>query len=67
MDCNPPGSYAHWILQARILEWVAVFFFRGSFWSRDRTLISCTGKQILYCCVTSDVPPYPIVHILVIN
>ena len=24
MDCSPPGSSVHWILQARILEWVAV-------------------------------------------
>ena len=23
MDCSPPGSSVHWILQARILEWVA--------------------------------------------
>ena len=29
-DCNPPGSSVHGILQARILEWVAVLFFRGS-------------------------------------
>ena len=30
MDCSPPGSSVHGILQARILEWVALFFFRGS-------------------------------------
>ena len=30
MDCSPPGSSANGILQARILEWVAIFFFRGS-------------------------------------
>ena len=30
MDCNPPGSSVHGILQARILEWVAVSFSRGS-------------------------------------
>ena len=29
MDCNPPGSSVHGILQARILEWVAIFFSRG--------------------------------------
>ena len=28
MDCSPPGSSVHGILQARILEWVAVYFFR---------------------------------------
>ena len=35
MDCNPPGSSVHGILQARILEWVAVPFSRGSSQSRD--------------------------------
>ena len=29
MDCSPPGSSAHGILQARILEWVATAFSRG--------------------------------------
>ena len=32
MDCGLPGSSVHGILQARILEWVAVPFSRGSFW-----------------------------------
>ena len=30
MDCSPPGSSVHGILQARILEWVAILFFRAS-------------------------------------
>ena len=30
MDCSPPGSPVHGILQARILEWVAIPFSRGS-------------------------------------
>ena len=30
MDCSPPGSSVHGILQARILEWVAISFSRGS-------------------------------------
>ena len=30
MDCSPPGSYVHWILQASILEWVAMPSSRGS-------------------------------------
>ena len=29
-DCSPPGSSVHGILQARILEWVAISFSRGS-------------------------------------
>ena len=31
MDCNPPGFSVHWILQARLLEWVTILFSRGSF------------------------------------
>ena len=32
MDCSPPGSSIHGILQVRILEWVAISFSRGSSW-----------------------------------
>ena len=40
MRCSPPGSSAHGILQARILEWVAISFSRRSSEPRDRTHIS---------------------------
>ena len=43
MDYRLPGSSVHGILQARILEWVAISFSRGSSGPRDRTLISCIG------------------------
>ena len=49
MDCSPPGSSAHKILQARILEWVAISFSRGSSWHRNQThvsFISCIVRQI---------------------
>ena len=39
--CSPPGSSANGILQARILEWVAMPSFRGSSQPRDRTHVSC--------------------------
>ena len=51
MDCSPPGSSVHGVFQARILEWVAISFFRGSSQPRDQICISCVsciGKQILY-------------------
>ena len=35
MDCSLPGSSVHGILQARILEWVAISFSRGSSQPRD--------------------------------
>ena len=41
MDCSPPGSSVHGILQTRILKWVAVSFSRGTSRPRDRTQISC--------------------------
>ena len=41
MDCSPPGSPVHGILQARILEWVALPFSRGSSLPRTWKQISC--------------------------
>ena len=38
MDCSPPGSSVHGILQSRILEWVAISFSGGSFQYRDQTV-----------------------------
>ena len=37
VDCSPPGSSVHGILQARMLEWVAISSSRGSSWPRDQT------------------------------
>ena len=51
MDCSPPGSSVHGILQARILEWVAMPSSRGSSQPRDQTCVSyvsCIGRQVLY-------------------
>ena len=42
LDCSPPGSSVSGILQARILEWVAISFSRGSSQPRDQTHVSCT-------------------------
>ena len=47
-NCSPPGSYVHWISQAEILEWVAIFSSRGSSQLRDQTHISCIGTRVLY-------------------
>ena len=40
VDCSLPGSSIHGILQARILEWVAISFSRGSSRPRDQTQVS---------------------------
>ena len=41
MDCSPPGSSVHGILQVRILGWVPTSYSRGSSWPRGQTHISC--------------------------
>ena len=43
MDCSPSSSSAHGILQAGILEWVAITFSGGSSRSRDQTHVSCVS------------------------
>ena len=51
MDYSLPGSSDHGILQARVLEWVAMLSSSGSSWPRDRIdvpYISCIGIQVLY-------------------
>ena len=48
LDCSSPGSSLHGIFQARILEWVAISYSRGSSPPRDQTCVSCIGRQILY-------------------
>ena len=53
MDCSPPGSSVHGILQARILGWVAMPSSRGSSWSRDWTHVFC-GSSIGGRFVTTE-------------
>ena len=71
MDCSPPGSSVHGILQARILEWVAIPFSRRSSQPRDQTRVSCIGRWVLYqqflsllgeeplCCQWQHGPGFP--------
>ena len=49
MDCSPPGFSVHGVLQARILEWIAILFLLGIFptWGSSWGLPHC--RQILYC------------------
>ena len=46
MDCSLPGSSVHGIFQARILEWVAISYSRGSSQPRDWTRVSCTACRL---------------------
>ena len=57
MDCSLPGCSVYGIFQARILEWVANSFSRGSSWPWDGTCISCvscTGRQVLTSWATGE-------------
>ena len=48
VDCSLPGSSIHGILQARILEWVAISFSRGSSRPRDQIQVSCiAGRRFM--------------------
>ena len=48
MDCSPPGSSVHGILQARILAWVAIAFSRGTFLTQGLNLGLLHCRQVLY-------------------
>ena len=54
MDCSPPGSSVHGFLQARILEWAAISFPRGSSWPRDRAPVSCTAGRFFAIWATRE-------------
>ena len=61
MDCSLPGSSVFGILQARMMEWVAMPSSRGSFWSRNQTwesYYSCIGRFFTPCHCCSVVQSY---------
>ena len=45
MDCSLPGSSIHGIFQARVLQWVAIYFSRESSWPRDWTWFSHIAER----------------------
>ena len=55
MDCSLPGSSIYGIFQARVLEWVAIAFSRGSSWTRDQTWVSCVvGRHFTVWATRED-------------
>ena len=54
VDYSLPGSSVHGIFQARILEWDAISFFKGSSWSRSRTQVSCITGRFFTVWVTRE-------------
>ena len=55
MDCSPPGSSVHGVLQARILEWVSMPYSRGPSRLRDQTWVSCIAGRFF----TTEQPGKP--------
>ena len=56
MDCSPAGSSVHGILQARILEWVAISFSRGFSQHRDRAWVSCIASRFFTVWAITEAP-----------
>ena len=54
MDCSPLGSSIHEILQARILEWIAIPFSRGSSQLRDQTQVSFIAGRFFTIWATRE-------------
>ena len=52
--CDHVGSSIHGIFQARILEWVAIYFSRGSSWPRERTWVSHIAGRLFTVWATRD-------------
>ena len=57
MDCSPPGSSVHGIFQARIREWVAIPFSRGSPGPRERTQVSRIADRFSTAGATREATP----------
>ena len=60
IDCSPPGSSVREIFQARILEWVAISFSKGSSQPRDWTQVSCTAGRFFTDWATKEAEWSPI-------
>ena len=63
MDCSSLGSSVHGISQTRKLEWVTIFFSRGSSWPRNWTHIYFIGSQFL----TTEPPGKPYMLMLLLK
>ena len=60
LDINPPDSSTHEILQARILEWVAMLSSRGSSQPREWTWVSCIAGRFFLIWATGETNPWKV-------
>ena len=54
LDFSLPSSSVYGILQARIMDWATIPFFRASSWSRDQTQVSCIAGRFFSVWEESD-------------
>ena len=59
LDCGPPGSSVHGILQARVIEWVAISSSMGSSWLRAQTQVSCIAGRFFTIWAALETPTSP--------
>ena len=59
MGYSLPGSSAHGILQARILEWGAILFSKAFAWPKDQTWVSCIAGRFFTIWAIREVPTLP--------
>ena len=64
VDCSLPGSSVHGILQARVLEWAAISFSRGSSQPRDRTQVSRIAGRRFNLWATRESPKLSLAKLL---
>ena len=67
MDCTLPGSSVDGIFQAIVLEWIAIFFSRGSSQPRDWTQVSCIVDRCFAIWATREVLKEGIVQVTILN
>ena len=65
LDCSPPGSSVHGILQARILDWVAFPFSRGSSWPKRQTCDSCIAGRFFTIWAVREAHVYMCISVCV--
>ena len=59
MDCNLPGSSIHGIFQARVLEWVSIFFSRGILLTQGSNPVSRIAVRLFTVWATREAPKAP--------
>ena len=65
VDFSPSDFLVHGIIQARILKWVSLTFYRGSSWPSDETQVSCLEGRFFTIWATRETHDFPLCSVLV--